>query len=135
MPLVQLNKEPTTRQLKQFGLISLLALPGVAWLWTQNATLVLWCTGIGGILAMIAFAAPKLLKPLFVLLTILAFPIGLVVSELVLIVVYCTALVPIGVLMRMIGKDVLNRRIDDQVTTYWVKCRRSGDVRRYYRQF
>ncbi len=43
----------------------------------------------------------------------------LVVNPLVMAVVYLTTLVPIGALMRLLGKDPLERRLDPALGSYW----------------
>jgi hypothetical protein len=61
-------------------------------------------------------------------------PIGLVVSELMLIVLYFGVITPIAFLMRVAGRDPLDRSIDRAAATYWVQHREAGDASRYFRQ-
>jgi hypothetical protein len=41
----------------------------------------------------------------------------------------------VGLFFRLAGRDELGLRIDRTAATYWQKTRRTGDRRRYFRQF
>lgn len=148
MALVQIDWHPPPRTLRQFGLI------GVA----ASALFALLCylrpfrpfaslpeSAVGevtlalGILAayclITAFAAPRALRPLYLVLTALSLPIGLLISYAVMGVVFFGVITPVGLVFRLIGRDALSRRFDAQAPTYWVRRRPPGDVRRYFRQF
>ena len=40
MKLIEINWQPTDRQLRQFGVICLVALPALGWLWGGGTTIV-----------------------------------------------------------------------------------------------
>ena len=77
---------------------------------------------------------PKLIRPLFVLLTTLTAPIGWVVSRVFLAVLYYGAVAPFAVLFRLIGRDVLNRRKQPNRVSFWSERRPTVDIRSYFRQ-
>ena len=56
-------------------------------------------------------------------------------THLLLAAVYFGVLTPIGLIMRLAGRDPMERRIDRAAPTYWVARRPVTDVRRYFRQF
>ncbi len=144
---LELNLNPDARTLRQFGWIALgaFALLGglVAWrggllgldfgdaAWTVAG--VLW--GIGALSAALSWLAPRANRPLWIALTLLAFPIGYVVSIALLGILFFGVLTPVGLVFRLIGRDALHRRFDPAAKSYWME--RSGDVplERYFRQF
>jgi hypothetical protein len=61
-------------------------------------------------------------------------PLAWTVSTVLLILVYYLVLTPIGLALRLAGRDRMGRRFDSDRTTYWVK-RNESDPSRYFRQF
>ena len=134
MALIDFNRNPTDRQLRQFGAICIIALPLLIWLWTRNN---LW-TGYAGIAGLslcgTGLFAPRLLKPVFLGLTIVTLPIGLVVGELAMLTIYLGLFLPMAILFRLIGRDSLDRRTRDSRKTYWNARQQPANARKYYQQ-
>jgi hypothetical protein len=76
--------------------------------------------GIG--LALVAFglAAPERLAPLNRAWTRLGLILFKVVNPVVLGLIYLTTIVPIGLSMRLMGRDLLNLKFDRRAASYWV---------------
>jgi hypothetical protein len=76
--------------------------------------------GIGLALAVVAAVQPKLLSPF----NRLWFEFGLLlhklISPVVLGLIYLTSVVPVGLAMRMFGKDPLRRRFEPELQSYWI---------------
>ncbi|MCC7335281.1 MAG: hypothetical protein IT422_09295 [Pirellulaceae bacterium] len=134
MSLVQANWQPTHRQLRQFGLLCALALPCVAWLWSLSASWFAGLSAAGVLLALLSWYLPVAVAPLFIGVMLITLPIGLVVSEIVLLLVYALVFVPIGVAFRCLGRDRLERRIDRSRDSYWEPKLRPRSLASYYRQ-
>ncbi len=49
-----------------------------------------------------------------------------IVSPVALGVVYFLAVVPVGILMKLMGKDLLQRRFDSDAKTYWIDRKPPG---------
>jgi len=62
-------------------------------------------------------------------------PIGVIVSHLVLALLYFCVLTPIGTLMRSVGYDPLNRKLDENTESYWVRRSQQRKPSDYFRQF
>jgi len=62
-------------------------------------------------------------------------PMGWVVSHVVLAIVYYGVLTPVGLALRLAGRDPMRRRFDRQAASYWVERRGAADPGRYFRQF
>ncbi len=57
---------------------------------------------------------------------------GMVVTPIVMGVMFFGIIIPIGLLMRAIGKDLLDQKIDKGVTTHWKKTEPITDKSRYF---
>ncbi len=134
MALIDFNAQPTDRQLRQFGVICVSALPTITWLWTQNAVATGWAGGIGVLLCGLGLLLPQLLKPVFVGLMIITMPIGMVVGELAMLLIYFGLFLPMAIVFRMIGRDSLQRRSGHNEKTFWQKRNPVSSIRKYYQQ-
>ena len=63
------------------------------------------------------------------------YPLGWVVGHLLLAILYFAVVTPIGLALRLAGRDPMNRRFDDQSSTYWRSHRPPDDDTSYYRQY
>jgi hypothetical protein len=139
MSVVQINRNPSAKQLNQFGFIWLgfLALFGaLAWfkLGLPSLAAVLWV--LAAVVPAVGWLVPAVMRAVFVGMSYAAWPIGFVVSHVVLALVYYLVLTPIGLVMRLVGYDPMTRGRDPEAATYWVE--RTDDRRgagRYFRQF
>ena len=64
----------------------------------------------------------------------ITYPIGWVVSHVVLAVLFLGVFTPVAVLFRLIGRDALARRRPPDRATYWLPMPAPDDVRSYFRQ-
>lgn len=134
MKLVEINWNPTDRQLRQFGAISVVALPGVAWYWRGSPAVVVGLAASSVAMAAVGWFRPQALKPLFLGLTIVAIPIGIVVGELAMLSIYFAVFLPIGLAFRFAGRDSLQLKRDPKAATYWQPKPQPTGVASYYRQ-
>ncbi len=82
-----------------------------------------------------AAVLPRLLWPLFVVLSAVSYPIGVVVFHVVMAMVFYLVITPVGILFKIIGRDALHRRFDPSAATYWIRRKPPADVKQYFRQF
>lgn len=47
--------------------------------------------------------------------------LGLVVSPIVMAIIYLAVVLPTNLILKVIGKDILNLKIDKKTNTYWIK--------------
>jgi hypothetical protein len=129
---------PSSRLLRQFAGLWLVFFGGVAaWQGIVRGRI-----GLAVALAVLAVVVgglglirPALVRPIFVGWMVLAFPIGWVVSLVLLGLVYYGLFLPIGLIFRLTGRDALQLRPGSGATTYWTPRTAPADVRRYFRQF
>lgn len=138
MSLIELRTEASKKELAWFGLL-LLAFLGIVGLVVWRATGALdaprYIWGAGLALAAVYYAVPPLRRPLFAGWMYAAYPIGWVVSHVLLGAIYFGVLTPIGLLMRAAGYDPMERRFDRAASSYWVEREQSPDLSRYFRQW
>src|SRR5204863_7614358 len=80
-------------------------------------------------------AVPSFSQRFYDFLKTTAKPAEWLVSQVVTAVVYYGVFTPVGLLFRLIGRDVLRRQFDRDAETYWKPVDAPPDARRYFRQF
>jgi hypothetical protein len=137
MALVDIRWNPSRKELRIFAVLligffavveGLIAVRG----WEVPAALV---GGAGFVAGAAGFLFPSLLRPIYLVWILAAFPIGWLVSHLGMALVFYLCITPIGLLLRLLRGDPLDRRWDRQAETYWKSRRRDRDSSRYFRQF
>jgi hypothetical protein len=139
MPLLPFNSNPTRRELRQFACIwlPLIFLAATAVLWKVGAAPMapsLVATA-GLVLGVLGWTRPQWFRPIFVGWMAAAYPVGWVISHLVLAVLYFAVLTPIGLALRIAGRDPMNRRWKGGATTYWTEHKAPADDGSYFRQY
>jgi hypothetical protein len=137
MAMMEINWNPSRKELRQFGFLCLVFFGGLAsWRYyhsglTIGVEILAAAALIGGVLGAVA---PQLLKWIFVGWIVAVFPIGWTVSHLLLGFIFFFVLTPIGLLLRVLGHDPMNRTLDRSAKTYWT-THEQAPVARYFRQF
>lgn len=131
---VEMNWNPTERQLRQFGLISLAALPFLGWFWGLGITAVGILASLGAVSCLLGLLYPRSLKYPFIGLCLLSLPIGIVMGEVMMAVAFVTIFVPLALVFRWLGRDALERAWDPNTKSYWQPKAAAVDARSYLRQ-
>ncbi len=134
MKLIESNWQPSDRQLRQFGIICVFALPLVAWVWGASWSVIGVLAGIGLTIAIVSLVFPQAVKPLFLGLMIVALPIGMVVGELAMLLIYFGLFLPISLVFRLLGRDPLERKLDRNAKSYWQSKKQPRSAASYYYQ-
>jgi hypothetical protein len=113
------------KALRRFGLVVGGVFLGIAAVgaWRSGWTLGPGLTalaGVGGALVAVGLVAPALLRPVFFVWMGLAVVLGSIMTRVLLTVVFVLAVVPIGLGLRLVGKDLLHRRPDPEAPSYWL---------------
>jgi len=98
---------------------------GAAKLWWGNSTGWFWLAG-GATLLTLALASPRLLQPLNRLWGRFAVLLHRIITPVVMLVVFVTTVVPVGLLMRVLGKDPLRLKPDPATASYWIDRKPAG---------
>ena len=107
---------------RSFGIVFavVFAIVGLFPLWNSEDVRV-WALVVAGLFLVLGFAVPAALRPL----NLLWFRFGLllhkIVNPLIMALLFYVTVTPIALIMRMLGKDPLNRQFDPSVSSYWIK--------------
>ena len=145
--LVELDLKPDDKTLRQFGWIALVgfgALAAMAWfevlifgfgLGAARQAVTLGFAALAVISLLQSLIFPRANWPIYVVLTLLAFPIGFVVSYIIMGTLFYLLITPIGLAMRLFGRDPMMRGFEPDRESYWVESRRDRGKESYFRQF
>ncbi len=135
MAMLHINLRPGPKQLRQFAAIAAGVVPLVMWLWGFALNSILLGGLAGALFGLLSFFFPVIAWPTYVLLTLCAAPIGWIVGELALLVVFFGVFMPVGLLLRCLKRDLLQLKLDSRATSYWSKKDAPVSPASYYRQF
>lgn len=85
-----------------------------------------WSVALAAVFLAVALLRPRLLAPLNRAWTWLGLLLHHVVNPIVMGVIFYGVVTPIGLLLRMSGKDPLRLRLDRDAATYWIERRPPG---------
>ena len=137
--MITMNTNPSKRQLKQFAgiwlpLLSLL-LGYICYFKLKIAVpaVVLCISGL--CVSVFGFFCPGKIRPVFVGLMYITFPIGFIVSYSILTLLFFAVLTPIALLMRLFKFDPLERSFDIPGKSYWKSIEYSDKTEQYFKQY
>ena len=107
---------------RNFGLVFFVVFLIVAlWPLKYEEDIRLWSLVISIIFFILGVINSKLLTPLNKLWFKFGILLGSIVSPIIMGIVYFAVVTPIGVLMRLLGKDLLKTTKTKSISTYWMK--------------
>jgi hypothetical protein len=136
MSLIRIERNPSGRQLIVFG-AAWLAFLGAAGLALRHrgrvsAAEALWL--IAAAVPLAGAVSRRAIRLAYVGLSYATYPLGFIVSHVVLALVYFLALTPIGLTMRLLGKDTLSRKFEPGTQSYWRPRDAKKPVENYFNQ-
>jgi hypothetical protein len=139
MALIELKVDPSRRELCLFGMVLLpafLALVGaMIWMASGSSRTAIAIWSIGLCVSVIGMMYLPFMRLVYVTWMYAAYPIGWTVSHLMFASVYYLILTPLGLLLRVVRKDQLERRFEPSIRSYWVPRKQIEDVDQYFRQY
>ena len=137
--MIEINWNPSRRELRQFAGLwfpGFFGLLGALLLYhTGSLAVAGWVWGPALVLSVFGYFTPRLTRPVFVAWICAAYPIGWLVSHLLLAAVFFLIITPVGLVLRLLGRDPLQRKFDRSAKTYWIPHDPASDSARYFRQF
>ena len=116
------NSKIKTSSNRSFGLVFFVVFLIVAlWPLKHEEDIRLWSLALSIIFFILGILNSKLLTPLNKLWFKFGIFLGVIVSPIIMGVVYFLVVTPMGILMRFLGKDLLNTRKVNNTSTYWIK--------------
>jgi|TARA_Y100000294_G_scaffold178106_1_gene207567 hypothetical protein len=103
------------------------------WPLTFGYPIRIWSTVISLVFLILGLMNSKLLTPLNKLWFKFGMILGAIVSPIVMAAVFFLVVTPIGLIMRVMGKDLLEKKYNKKKQTYWIKRSQSfGDMKRQF---
>ena len=129
---------PTERMLRQFAAMWIaffLAIAARIYSHGQRPLLTIVVAVLALTIGPLGFMWPRFIRPVFVGWMRLAYPIGWVVSRVVLGAIFYGMFTPVAWAFRLTGRDLLGLKSQPSVLTYWQAKPTATDKSQYLRQF
>lgn len=127
----------TDREVRKFGVtFAVLGVVAAAYALYRGSGIWIWLVSGGGILLILGIIARPLLRPLYIGWMTFAHVLAWINTRLILGVFFFLALTPIGLILRITGKDLLQQKIDKSAKSYWIRREKvQTEPSRYRRMF
>ena len=124
------------KTLRNFGLIFFVALGVIGgcayWKGSSNW---LWFLGGSSLFLGLGLFLPFILKPFYKVWMALAFLLGSIMTRIILTLTFFLVFTPLGFVLRLLDKDLLDEKIDRNSSTYWKKHEPMPDKSQYLKQY
>ncbi|MBS1262648.1 MAG: hypothetical protein MAG453_02008 [Calditrichaeota bacterium] len=122
------EKPETRKELRKFGITMAVAFAVVSAIVWWNGHELAWKTlaGIGGLFLLTGLLVPAILRPIEWAWMKFAHALGIVVTYTLLTLTFFLIITPIGLIVRLTGKDPLNLKKRNGVASYWVLAEKEG---------
>ena len=109
---------------KSFGLVfSIVFLIFALYPLTNSESIHYWALAISTVFLLFSFLAPKILILPNKLWFKFGMLLGSIVAPILMFLVYFITVLPVGFIMRFLGKDILKRKLDKSAKSYWIERR------------
>ena len=115
------SSQASVKELRKFGLglFVVLGVIGGLLLW-RGRPAAPYFLGISGLSLLLSLVWARGLTPVYRFMMWLAEKLAWINTRVILIVVFYLIFTPIGLVLRLIGKDLLRQKVDPKAETYWV---------------
>jgi hypothetical protein len=139
MSLIEINWHPNRKELRNFGIIALIATAVISLvlhlLKDLGSPWILIILGVGFVIFLSSIISTKITRIIYIGLILVTFPIGWVMSFILMAIFYFLIITPLGIFFRMIGRDTLCRKFDRNAGSYWQTHRKPENLDSYFHQF
>ena len=118
---------------KSFGILFFIVFLLISiWPIFKGETFRIWAAVISLIFLILALFESRILTPLNIAWIKFGELLGMIIAPIVMAVIYFIIITPIGLLMRLIGKDLLNIKFNKN-KSYWIKREKNiGSMKRQF---
>src|SRR6476646_556781 len=139
-PFKDVNWNPGLAERKKFAVSLIIGFPVLALIMgtvTRFSSVAcnpffLWLGLIGLAVGVVLWLIPQIARPFYMLWYFLGCCVGIVVGNLLFATFYYLVLTPMGLAMRLGGRDPLRRKFDRSTPSYWQDSEKDIDPKRYY---
>lgn len=132
-----LKTKTTTRVLRQFAaawLVFFLMAAANA-IWRHNNRPAGFVFAIIALIGIPGLIKPFLIRPLFIVASLVTFPIGWLVSQVALLILFYGVVTPLGYFWRLRRRDLLQLRAKADQSSFWTSRESEPPTERYLKQF
>ena len=116
------NKVADAGSAKSFGVVfSIVFLIVSLYPLINSEGLRIWALFVSAIFLFLAYVAPKILNLPNKLWFKFGILLGSIIAPIVMALVYFIAVLPTGIIMRLLGKDLLKQKLDKNTKSYWIE--------------
>jgi hypothetical protein len=126
----------SSSELRKFGFtmaVPLLIIGGLM-LWREREAWT-YLIGLSAAFALFAIILPRALAPLEWAWMRLAHYMSIVMTYVILTLTFVLVITPTGILMRLFGKDPMERKFDSDQKSYWIRVPDDGPATRHNKPF
>lgn len=134
----EIQFRPDDRTVRQFAGLWIVFFGGIAvyqGCFRERTTVALTLGAVAAVVGLIGLAVPRMIRPIYVAWMIAAFPIGWVVSHLILAIIFYGLFTLVALFFRLIGRDALQRGPHPELDSYYVPKPMPTDPALYLRQY
>lgn len=138
MKLIEINTNPSRRELKQFAfawLVFFLLIAGLMH-WKGACAPIVWAVvSVAILVPSLGCLSRQALRPAYLGMAYLAYPIGFVLSHLILMLVYYLIMTPTGLILRLTNRGFFPKKPDPEIGSYWTAKTRTRKADDYFKQY
>ncbi len=114
-------KENNIKKYREFGLIWSVIFLGIFLFLFFNDNKQYVLLVISFLFLVIVFFKPILLKSFYHFWIKFGNTIGSIISKVIMFILYFGLFTPVSLILRILGKDLLHKKVDKKSSTYWIK--------------
>ena len=108
---------------RSFGIVFFFVFVIVSlWPLINENSLRVWSIFVAIIFLILGLMNSKLLTPLNILWFKFGKLLGFIIAPIVMGIVFFIVITPTGLIMKIIGKDLLNNKYNNKIKSYWINC-------------
>lgn len=122
--MADIKTQVTNKELRNFGLVfatGVLLIFGLFFPWILENPWPRWPWILAGAVSLPALVMPVLLSPVYKVWMKIGHALGWLNSRIILGIIFFIMFAPIGLMLRVFGKDFLRQKLDETATTYRIK--------------
>jgi len=121
------NAPKTKKELRKFGVT--VAIPMLllgSFLWWKESGAAMAVLSVGAALFFFGLIVPGTLKYVEIVWMKFAVVMSFIMTRVILTIAFFFVITPFGLMLRLMGKDLLQIKIDKQLASYWVPVEQDG---------
>lgn len=133
---MQESTKKTKQELRKFGLVMTVPLSLIgAYLWWKGRGAYPYVLGAAAFFLLTGLLVPQVLRPIEKIWMKFAEIMGAIMTRVILTLAFILMVTPLGLLLRLMGKDLLGLRLEPERDSYWIPAEPDGPASRPYKPY